>query len=118
NKYGASYQLYIQSLRICASILDEYEKSGEEVYFKKAEEIIKSWIKYSETEPHEKMVWYDHPTANRVQVIIQYLYIAQEKNKNINHGLFTKVLNQHAIVLSDDSIYNNNNHGLMMDRAL
>src|SRR5699024_5844335 len=117
-KYGASYQLYIQSLRVCAELLNHYTETKIEKYFLKAEEIIKSWIGFSKTDPEEKMVWYDHPTANRVQVIIQYLYLAGENGYPYDEKLFAETLRKHADVLSDDSIYNNNNHGLMMDRSL
>src|SRR5699024_8861693 len=65
-KYGASYQLYIQSLRVCAELLNHYRETKMEKYFLKAEEIIKAWINFSKTNPEERMVWYDHPTANRV----------------------------------------------------
>lgn len=117
-KYGASYQLYIQSLRVCAELLNHYIETKMEKYFLKAEEIIKAWVKFSKTDPEERMVWYDHPTANRVQVIIQYLYLAEENGFGYDEKLFADTLKQHAKVLSDDSIYNNNNHGLMMDRSL
>src|SRR5699024_1528018 len=117
-KYGASYQLYIQSLRVCAELLNHYNETGMEKYFKKDEESMKALIEVSKTGPEEKMVWYDHPTANRVQVIIQYLYLAERDGYDYDEKIFTDTLKQHAKVLSDDSIYNNNNHGLMMDRSL
>src|SRR5699024_8748131 len=45
--YGASYQLYIQSLRIAAVLLLKYEKSKNIRYLYKAEELIYSWINSS-----------------------------------------------------------------------
>src|SRR5699024_8394431 len=48
-KYGASYQLYIQSLRVCAELLNHYRETKMEKYFLKAEEIIKAWINFSKT---------------------------------------------------------------------
>src|SRR5699024_2535644 len=65
-----------------------------------------------------KMVWYDHPTANRTQVLIQYLYLIQDTDIEVDYDLFRAVLNKHAEVLSNDDIYINNNHGLMMDKSL
>src|SRR5699024_6889864 len=65
-----------------------------------------------------KMIWYDHPTANRTQVIIEYLYHAKKSDKQIDDRLFKAVLLKHGEILSDDAKYNNNNHGLMMDKAL
>src|SRR5699024_6323614 len=43
-KYGASYQLYIQSLRTCAVILLEFEKTKDINYLLKVKEIIYAWI--------------------------------------------------------------------------
>src|SRR5699024_4447737 len=44
--YGASYQLYIQSLRIAAVLMAEFEKNKDIRYLYKAEELIYSWITY------------------------------------------------------------------------
>ncbi len=117
-KYGDSYQLYLQSMRVCAELLNEYTESENIDYLKKAEEIIQSWINFVNKGTKEKMVWYDHPTANRTQVIIQFLYLAKSAGLKIDEGLFKSVLNKHGQVLSNDAKYNNNNHGLMMDKAL
>lgn len=117
-KYGASYQLYIQSLRIVAVLLQEYEKNENLLYLYKAEELIYSWISYVSKGTNEKMVWYDHPTANRAQILIQYLYLAQNANIDVDLNLFRSILIKHAEVLSDDEKYFNNNHGLMMDKSL
>lgn len=117
-KYGDSYQLYMQSMRICAELLNEYTESKVIDYLDKAEEIILSWIDYIENGTDEKMVWYDHPTAYRTQVIIQFLYLAESAGKTIDTKLFRAVLLKHAEILGNDEIYKNNNHGLMMDRSL
>ena len=117
-KYGDSYQLYIQSMRSCSDIMNEYIKTGDKKYLDKVEEIIYSWIDFASGDPDEKMIWYDHPTANRTQVIIEYLYHAKKSDKQIDDRLFKAVLLKHGEILSDDVKYNNNNHGLMMDKAL
>lgn len=118
NKYGDSYQLYIQSMRVCAELLNEYAESKNNDYLKKVEEIILSWITFVKKGTKEKMVWYDHPTANRTQVIIQFLYLAKNADMEVDESLFKTVLKKHGEVLSNDAKYNNNNHGLMMDKAL
>ncbi|SDL25088.1 heparinase II/III domain-containing protein [Lacicoccus qingdaonensis] len=117
-KYGNSYILYIHTLRVCAELMNHYEKTEEIEYFNKSEEIILSWIDYSKKEDVHKMVWYDHTTANRTQVIIQYLYLAQQLERDINYDMFDELLHKHGDVMVDDNIYNHNNHGLMMDRSL
>ncbi|WP_245541917.1 heparinase II/III domain-containing protein [Salinicoccus albus] len=117
-KYGDSYQLYIQSMRVCAEILNEYAQTEDERYLYKAKEIIMSWIHFVTNGTEEKMVWYDHPTASRTQVIIQFLFLSKKTSIEIDEHLFKAVLQKHGEVLSDDSKYKNNNHGLMMDKAL
>lgn len=117
-KYGDSYQLYIQAMRVCAEILNEYKKTEDKRYLDKVEEIVLSWIEFTSKGTDEKMVWYDHPTANRTQVIIEFLYMAKKAGKDIDEKLFKAVLMKHGEVLSNDAKYNNNNHGLMMDKAL
>src|SRR5699024_2930547 len=116
--YGASYQLYIQSLRVAAVLLSEYEKTKNKLFLYKAKEIIYSWIEYVNKGTDERMVWYDHPTANRTQVLIQFLYLVQGTDIEVDYDLFRAVLVKHADVLSNDEIYFNNNHGLMMDKSL
>src|SRR5699024_5660844 len=116
-KYGKSYQLYIQSLRVVNDLLIVFEKSGDLAYLKKSKEIIDSWIEYKETNPQNDMIWYDHPAANRAQLIVQFLYYAS-RNLDINYESYIETLNDHLTVLSDDSIYNYHNHGLMMDNTL
>ncbi|CAM2895180.1 heparinase II/III domain-containing protein [Salinicoccus roseus] len=117
-KYGDSYQLYIQSLRVCGVLMNQFESTKDGRYLEKAEEIIESWIAFSMKDTEERMVWYDHPTANRTQIIIQYLYLAIQEDRSPDLVLYTNVLKRHAEVLSDGNNYNNNNHGLMMDRSL
>ena len=117
-KYGNSYILYLHALRVCAELLLHYENTNEIEYFYKAEEIINSWIEYSKTESPHRIVWYDHTTANRTQVLIHYLHIALSINRDIDFKLYYELLVRHGKVMMDDKKYNNNNHGLMMDRSL
>ncbi|MFD2830021.1 heparinase II/III domain-containing protein [Corticicoccus populi] len=117
-KYGTSYQLYIQSLRSCTEVLLEFEKSKDIRYLFKAKEIIYMWIDFVNAGTEEKMVWYDHPTAYRTQTIIHFIYLAKLNDLDIDDRLFTAVLKKHGDVLMDESLYRNNNHGLMMDKSL
>ncbi|CAM2892861.1 heparinase II/III domain-containing protein [Salinicoccus roseus] len=116
-KYGDSYQLYIQALRIVSALLLEYEKSKEIAYLKKARTLIESWMDFNDTKPENRMIWYDHPAANRAQNIIHFLFLAQDKF-SLDLPRYHNVLVEHAEFMSDASEYRPNNHGLMMDRAL
>lgn len=117
-KYGNSYSLYIHSLRVTVELMLAFEATREIKYFDKAEEIILSWIEHSKTNDSNKMIWYDHTTANRTQALIHYIYLANELNRSIDYKKFIGLLQEHSNVMSDDSIYKFNNHGLMMDRSL
>src|SRR5699024_7793148 len=102
-KYGNSYILYIHTLRACADLLLHFEKTDEIVFFDKAEEIINSWINYSKSEKVHKMVWYDHTTANRTQVLIHYLSIALKLDREIDYKAYHNLLVKHGEVMMDDS---------------
>lgn len=117
NKYGDSYQLYIHSLRFVNELLIKFEKSKERKYLDKAKEYIESWIEFSRNNTGSNMVWYDHPTAQRTQVIIFYLYLAKP-HYEIDQSLFVSILKYHSKFLADNTNYRRNNHGLMMDRSL
>ena len=118
SKYGNSYSLYLHTLRITVELMLAYEDTKEIKYFNKAEEIIESWIRQSEPDKDIPMKWYDHTTANRTQALIQYLFLAQEMNRKIDTPKYVDLLRKHVEVMSDDSKYKTNNHGLMMDRSL
>lgn len=118
SKYGQSYTLYIHTLRVCVELLLQFEHTNEKKYYEKAREIIFSWLDFSKFETDNKMVWYDHTTANRTQVIIHFIYVSEKIGEVIDYDLFASTLRKHAEVLMNDDIHNLNNHGLMMDRAL
>lgn len=112
-----SYQLYIQSLRVVAELINFYKKTKEEKYLYKAKEIVDSWIEFSK-ESNTEMTWYDHPTANRTQVIIELMYYLNSVNNSIDLTTYYHQLEIHCEYLIDDTNYRSNNHGLMMDRSL
>lgn len=116
-KYGQSYQLYIQSLRVVSALTVEYEHTKKRAYLEKAKIIIESWMEYAEDNPQSKMIWYDHPTGNRAQTLIHFLYHART-HFELDGRKYFNILKAHADVMSNPEKYNYNNHGLMMDRAL
>lgn len=116
-KYGHSYQLYIQSLRVVSALTLEYEHTKKREYLEKAKELIESWMAYAAGSPESKMIWYDHPTGNRAQTLIHFLYHART-HFSLDGRKYFNILKVHADVMRDPEKYNSNNHGLMMDRAL
>lgn len=116
-KYGDSYQLYIHSLRFVNELLITYDATREIMYIDKAKEYIESWVTYTANNVGSNMVWYDHPTAQRIQVIIYYLYLVKDIHK-IDETQYINILRYHSKFLANNNNYRRNNHGLMMDRSL
>lgn len=116
-KYGHSYQLYIQSLRVVSALLLEYERTKKRDYLNQSKRIVESWMDYAEGHTNSAMIWYDHPTANRAQTLIHFLYLARN-HYDLDSERYRKILERHAQVMSNPEIYKYNNHSLMMDRAL
>src|SRR5699024_1614118 len=116
-KYGDSYQLYIHSLRFVNELLITYETTKEVKYLDKAKEYIENWVHFSSENTGSNMVWYDHPTAQRIQVIIYYLYLSKDIHE-IDETKYINILKYHSMFLADNKNYRKNNHGLMMDRYL
>ena len=98
-KYGNSYQLYIHSLRVCAELMNTFEQTGQIEYFDKTEEIVYSWMNYISQETVGEMVWYDHPTANRTQVLLQFLYLNNQLQRPIEYSRFKALLMKHGKIL-------------------
>ncbi|QQD85661.1 heparinase II/III family protein [Jeotgalicoccus sp. ATCC 8456] len=117
DKYGDSYQLYIHSLRFVNELLTTYDSSKDVKYIDKARDYIENWIEFTTNNIGSNMVWYDHPTAQRIQVIIYYLYLAKDVHE-INENQYANILKYHSQFLAEDKNYRRNNHGLMMDRSL
>src|SRR5699024_2078201 len=116
-KYGDSYQLYIHSLRSVNELLITYESTNEITYIDNAKEYIEGWVECIRNNKGSNMVWYDHPTAQRIQVIIFYLYLAKDIHE-VDKAMYTSILKYHSKFLADSTNYRRNNHGLMMDRSL
>jgi Heparinase II/III-like protein/Heparinase II/III N-terminus len=112
-----TYQLYLQSLNVLCHLLNAYEYTGEKKYLNKSIEIFKSWYDYVSTNPENKMVWYDHPTAYRTHNLI-YFAIVLKENLPVSKDEFFNLLSKHATYMNSDKNYRKNNHGIMMDRSL
>lgn len=113
-----SYQLYLQNLRVVGTLLAEFERSGNEAYLIKADEIVLSWMNFVESGRSTEMTWYDHAVGARARVLMQYLALMEGEHRPFPKQRFVDMLDQHATLLMDDSLHRMNNHGLMMDMAL
>lgn len=113
-----SYQLYLQNLRVVAALLAEFERSGDEAYLSKANEIVLSWMSFVEAGGSTEMTWYDHAVGARSRVLMQFLALMEGEGRPFSKQRFVDMLDRHATLLMDDSLHRMNNHGLMMDMAL
>ncbi|WP_394877240.1 heparinase II/III domain-containing protein [Mammaliicoccus lentus] len=112
-----SYQLYIHSLRVVGELINYYKKTFDTRYLYKGKQIMDSWINFSKTNS-TSMTWYDHPTGNRTQVIIELIYYLKADNKDLDLNIYLAQLKKHCEHLENDDNYRPNNHGIMMDKAL
>ena len=118
HKNEVSYQLYLQSLRIVSACVTTFEQTNDKRYLHKGFEITESWMSFVDQGKSTEMTWYDHPTANRVQVLIQLIYHLKDNNIEYNENKYFDMLIKHSEFLMSDENYRKNNHGIMMDKSL
>lgn len=114
-KYGNSYQLYIHTFRFINELLLMYEETEQKKYYQKATEYIYDWLDFVTNYKTTNLVWYDHSVAQRVQVILFYLYLNDD---GFEEERFGNILEYHAEFMMEKDNYKYNNHSLMMDRSL
>lgn len=110
-----TYQVYIQSLSFLNPLLFLYENTEEIKYYKKAKKEIENWLDYFENSNNEK-IWAEHAVANRLITLVYFLSLSHNSSNNCNRLLY--VIDKHLKFLSNPIHYKENNHGLMMDKAL
>lgn len=113
-----TYQLYLHTLNFNNSLVKKYIKSNDVKYIIKAKYIIEEWIKFNlEQNSKTNFAWYDHTVSSRIQNILYFQANAPKRFK-IKKKKFVVVLNKHLDFLQSYKNYTENNHGIMMDKAL
>lgn len=113
-----TYQLYLHTLNFIKSLVKMYLENGDTKYVTVAENIIKSWIKENLNQDKKtNYAWYDHTVSSRLQNLLYYQANVPDKFK-IKEKIFSNVFEKHIDFLSKYKNYTENNHGIMMDRAL
>lgn len=115
-----TYKAYLFSLQFLSFINNGYETTRDKQYLKKSTEIIDSWLDYESTS-QEEIVWYDFTVANRVIIITHYLNLCLEAEYQLEDGFNKRLIDsliRNGEYLYSDKHYKDNNHGIMMDRAL
>lgn len=113
-----TFQLYLHTLNFNNNLVKAFIKTGETKYIVKAKNIIENWIKEN-INPEEKVnyAWYDHTVSSRLQNLLYFQANAPTKYR-IKKKFFSKVFEKHLEYLRKYKNYTENNHGIMMDRAL
>lgn len=113
-----TYQLYLHTLNFTKSLVKSYIFHNDFKYISLAKKIIDDWIeKNLDQEKKSNYVWYDHTVSSRIQNILFYQVNVPAYFK-IEENLLSKVFEKHIEFLSRYKNYTENNHGIMMDRAL
>lgn len=113
-----TYQLYLHTLNFIKSLVKMYLENGDTKYVIVAENVIKSWIKENLNQDKKtNYAWYDHTVSSRLQNLLYYQANVPDRFK-IKEKIFSNVFEKHIEFLSKYKNYTENNHGIMMDRAL
>lgn len=123
NPFGdKTWQFYFHSLDFICHLVNAYENSGEEIYLKKSEEFIESWMNTNQNieDATSEWAWKGHAVANRTMNIVYFLskyeYLIN-KNRKFIYRIY-ELLDKQAKFLMDDNNYEDFNHGLFQDQAL
>ncbi|MEV4221394.1 heparinase II/III family protein [Nonomuraea sp. NPDC049725] len=109
-----SWEYVFQSLRWMGTLVVEYERTGEERYLRRAEEITKDWVAHNKLGARgtKAYVWKDHPVSLRTQPLVCL-------SMHVKDGWLKESLATHAKLLSDARLYKKgHNHGIDQDIAL
>ncbi|MDU2460612.1 MULTISPECIES: heparinase II/III family protein [Clostridium] len=112
-----TYLLYLHSLTTISYLVNAYELTKFKDYLEKAKEVLYSWMKYEKSYTKNDMIWYDHTVASRSQNILYFYGIAKDELELDTESIESMIM-KHVEFLYDDNNYSNNNHGIMMDKAL
>ncbi len=122
HKGGPTFQLLTASLLIPKYLLDAYEISGDEKYFRAASDYIISWAQYErEAWLEPGYLWNDHAIAQRVYILgrLWRWYRHHEQYNNDDARLIVESVVRSANLLSKaDHFTFSTNHGVMQNIAL
>lgn len=108
-----TYQLYAHSLTMVNYLTNAFLETDNTEYLLYANKFYNTWL---ETKHKSKFVWHEHPVATRLKNIILLLKHRQQFQSVSSKDL--EIIREHIEYLLIDDNYRENNHGIMMDRAL
>lgn len=110
--FNRTETVYFDSLLIVHDLMRKYSQNQDKKFLSEAYNIVCCWY---EQNKDNILNWNEHSTSNRV------LYISLILEQDIDVIMKTQlnnILNEHLKFLSIPEYYKENNHGLMMDKAL
>lgn len=116
----ASKDLWFYSFIFLDYLVKAYVVKNEPAYWVRALEYYVDYHNWKQTNLNAQVRFFndEHAVSNRSLIISQLLHVANRNGYSHLTEMFVKDLAEHADWLACDEHYVNNNHGVMMDRAL
>lgn len=116
-----SVQLHLQGFDPIKFLIQGFEFTSNRKYLDLAAGLIGSWLDYDETNPDNRMVWYDHCVSDRSLTMFYFIFAVKNNGLTDYQGLIGRMdasLKKHGEFFFDDNNYKPGNHGTMGDRSL
>ncbi len=119
-----SWNYRLHNMDFVVTLVRAYEKNGNPIYLKKAEELILDWISDNIQyvfKPPSAFSWYDAGTALRLMNWLYFFEVWKETQSEDLQKVETifRAMLGHASRLADENFYaHHHNHGIDQDRGL
>lgn len=120
-KLSNTFLLYIYGLRHVYILSEAFLRSNNQKYFELAWDFIVSFSRFQNSKENSPaMVYNDHAVAERLENLVYFGYVAQQKKEQIPDEALLKQLIFNCLgTLADPKVYQtNNNHGIIADKAM
>lgn len=114
NLKDKTFQIYVHSLPMLRYLVQSYNETKNEAYLSESFFYFKQWKQVNHS---SKYVWHEQSVASRLRYFILLSNVVRDNDEILKEELDFEI-RKHAEFLLDDNNYRENNHGIMMDRAL
>ncbi|WP_342388864.1 heparinase II/III domain-containing protein [Salinicoccus bachuensis] len=113
-------QIYLHSMDYLNYLVYAHNETGEDRYLEKGKALLEDWHHHhADAGKHEtktNLAWNEHAVSSRV---VNALWLKAHKPDALeSDDQFETFIRQHLDFLADDTNYMENNHGIMMDKAI
>ncbi|WP_271399350.1 heparinase II/III domain-containing protein [Salinicoccus roseus] len=113
-------QIYLHSMNYLNYLVYAHNETGEGKYLEKGKEILSHWHEHhagmEKRETNNNLAWNEHAVSSRA---INALWLKAHAPDTLEaDGQFTSFIKHHLEFLTDNANYTENNHGIMMDKAV